>query len=91
MRGYNHPLNLGAELLQSLNKTEELRDCNSISSPFVEEVQCHKGKGDQVAKRLICRRDGSQADLSVCLQGIHGGQTSIQLLCQEGGFRPPEG
>ena len=58
-------------------------------TPHKEEVQLQKGKGAQVAKRLIYGQDDLQVDLSGYLQGIHGGQTAIQIFSQKGSVQPP--
>ena len=39
-------------------------------------------------KRLICGQDRIQAEACGRPQGFHQGQALIELLCQEGGFRP---
>ena len=85
MRGVNCLLHLSVKLLQTLNEAEDLHDCCQVYPNFIEEVQCNKGEGAQVAYTLVCGQDFFQAYSCGGPQGICGIWLTIQMLCQEVG------
>ena len=76
------------ELLQDTNEVEELHECYCMSLACGKEIRLHKGKGAQVAERLVCGKDNHQADLCGSPQGFLSVHTSIKMFLQEGDVWP---